>query len=407
MGIVKPAFQFATAMSTASIAARIEAFASAEVAIILAPVVAALAVAPGVVCSQPDPGDPGIQQSDLEDLVQFADFQAHQAASAKVGQWWMHLMWSTWCDCASGTVLPPDTTTPLPPALLSPGLPSGGPTSPCWDVQHSDNIAPMPATTKLDWTARYLGQTPATTVNDGSGGVTTAYHIPPGVTSIFVSSFVHPGSWSIAVPGTLSFWNATANPLTSIELWNNQQTDWSPQQNPLLPSGSTYWRLDQVNHNAVPVTVEAHISYFCAGQNPGGIDVPCCPPDPLLDQRLTSIEQMLQLLANQLLTGNASLVPTAVHSNLSGSGSVILTRADAAIRVRVTSSLGSWPNNPGSPNYYFSLGFITSYENGSPLKGWRLVYSDQTFPLAAYSDQVGYTLPPGVTVDIIELIAGP
>jgi len=76
-------------------------------------------------------------------------------------------------------------------------------------------------------------------------------------------------------------------------------------------------------------------------------------------------------------------------------------------RVEVTSPLASWPHNPGSPNYYISLGFITSIAAGSPLKGWRLVYGSQTFPIMSYADQIGYTLPASVSIDLVELLPAP
>jgi hypothetical protein len=91
---------------------------------------------------------------------------------------------------------------------------------------------------------------------------------------------------------------------------------------------------------------------------------------------------------------------------VTGDGTLTLVASCAAVRVHVTTDLSTWPNHPGSPNYYLSMGFITSIAAGSPLKGWRLVYGSQTFPIAAYADQIGYTLPPGITATVTELLPG-
>jgi hypothetical protein len=165
---------------------------------------------------------------------------------------------------------------------------------------------------------------------------------------------------------------------------------------------------DYVFPNGNPVfyngTFEASHTLFCG---PGGATnpvVPCCPPDPLLDARLSQILQYEKIIVQLLGAPLHSHVDGTRHANLIGSGSITLVDSVDAIRVEVTSSLTGWPNNPGDPNYYFSLGFITSIAAGSPLKGWRLVYSAQTFPIVSYADQIGYTLPPGVQVAIVELI---
>lgn len=71
--------------------------------------------------------------------------------------------------------------------------------------------------------------------------------------------------------------------------------------------------------------------------------------------------------------------------------------------MEVNNPLTSWPNNPGTPNYYFSLGFATPFAGGTPLKGQRLVYNHQVFSWPTYTDAIGYTLYPDVNIDLIEL----
>jgi hypothetical protein len=146
---------------------------------------------------------------------------------------------------------------------------------------------------------------------------------------------------------------------------------------------------------------------YCGTDNPLTVVTPCCPPDPTLEQRLAYLIQLAH--ANIALTGQSlrGHVDGTRHSGLSGSGTVTLVDGVLAVRVEIKTGLSSLQLNPGSPNYYFSAGFITPIAAGSPLKGARLVYSAQTYPVPSYTDQIGFTLPPGVTVDIVELLPAP
>jgi hypothetical protein len=152
------------------------------------------------------------------------------------------------------------------------------------------------------------------------------------------------------------------------------------------------------------VTFDAHLEFFCGTNTPTTPVVPCCPPDPSLDIRLRRIEQLEQIIINLLGTPLHHHTDGTRHANLRGAGSILLVDSVDAIRVEVTTDITNWPHNPGDPNYYLSMGFITSIAAGSPLKGWRLVYGAQTYPIVVYADQIGFTLPDGITIDIVELI---
>jgi hypothetical protein len=149
-------------------------------------------------------------------------------------------------------------------------------------------------------------------------------------------------------------------------------------------------------------TATGQMIFYCTGQSPTAPEVPCCPPDPSLDARLTYLTNLVVQLAGMLQAPVDALVDGAIHGPFSGTGSVLLNAECAAVRVDVLTDLSLWPKNPGTPTYYFSLGFITSYAEATPLKGWRLVYSSQSFPVHTYADMIGWTLPDGVQIRITE-----
>jgi hypothetical protein len=174
-----------------------------------------------------------------------------------------------------------------------------------------------------------------------------------------------------------------------------------------IPAGTTSWACISNNADSVAHSFSVEISFFCSGQQPTGVATPCCPPDPSVDIRLRSIQNMLEYVMDHLPSSASSTISVGTqHPAVTGDGTLTLVASCAAVRVHVTTDLSTWPNHPGSPNYYLSMGFITSIAAGSPLKGWRLVYGSQTFPIAAYADQIGYTLPPGITATVTELLPG-
>jgi hypothetical protein len=404
---MKPGYERTVYMGMPAIEALVATYGTPAAAVIMAPVIGAITYDLLHVCNSGDPGDPGLGPPDFVDAVDTSNIIAMGAAWRKIQQWFVHVMWPVWCNCADGTIPPPATSLPLPPATVNPGLP-GGTTGPnCWDA----NGTKAWDTTTGWWFGHLLPQL-GSPPQYGTDSYAPQLLPTPKPTSVqWTLHCDSAGNNALGFASWIQFWDVNGTILTNDSWTDGGQPVGSPPRTHWMniPAAAAYLLV-----SGVPVGVgnptnvaQGHVTLFCGGQTPSTPNTPCCPPDPLLDQRLTTIVGMLQQLANQVLVGNAGLVDADRHSGLSGSGTVTLRNACAAVRVEVTSNLGGWPNNPGSPNYYFSLGFITSVAVGAPLKGWRLVYSRQTFPLEAYADQVGYTLPPGVVVDLVEQLAGP
>jgi hypothetical protein len=144
-----------------------------------------------------------------------------------------------------------------------------------------------------------------------------------------------------------------------------------------------------------------NITFYCDG--PPRPQQPCCPPDETSQQLLFQIWSTVQeILAD--LGGKRPFVDSTVHAGLTGTGAVAISPSAAAIRVDITARGDPWPDNPGTPDFLFSIGFITPFAVGTPLRGSRLVYDHQIFQYPSYTDQIGYTLPAGVTISIVELV---
>jgi len=392
------------AVSSASLSGLIALLESPLAALVVGALVAGKVYDLQTLCGSPDPGDPGLTDADFAAASDYFNVVAVGQAGLKINQWVDHMLWPLMCNCTDGTVPPASTTAPLPAVGLNPGLPGGvnGPT--CWDQN-----ATIAQNGQFRWSWNRLfplnGDMPG-----WSGPGPAPQRLPtPLPTSVYWTGTRH------STGGSLAHWNATmqfhdaAGAL--IGAYSQFIGDTPPETvvtfGGAVPTNGAYcdvW-MNTINTTSFQTDLaQGHIQLFCGGNTPSSPQVPCCPPDPSLDARLYRIEQYEQIIIKLLGTAFVSHVDGTRHSGLTGSGSIVLVDSVDAVRVEITSSLDGWPSNPGVPTYYFSLGFITSIAAESPLKGWRLVYGSQTFPIVSYADQIGYTLPPGVSIDLVELL---
>ena len=407
LGVVKPGFGRATVVTAAAAEALVAEFLSPAAAIVMAPIIAAASYDLLNLCAAGDPGDPVLTAGDFVDAL--ANLNVIQAGAAwdRIHQWFVHMMWPTWCDCSNG-VIPPAPTTAVPPAPnVNPGLPAGPVGRSCWDV-----------------TRTFLTE---------SGQFTYFNALAPKTSDLgaFYPAGEQPQLLATPIPTSLDLSVTTSNLANSTDLWatdveyvdntgaviggfgafspslsGNRTYTFPTQTIPAAAKGLLMLGAGPIPHQS-QFSYTVHLQLYCGTDGPLTPVTPCCPPDPLLEQRLGYLIQLAH--ANIALTGQSlkGHVDGTRHAALSGSGTVTLVDSVLAIRVEIKTGLSSLQLNPGSPNYYFSAGFVTPIAAGSPLKGARLVYAAQTYPVPSYTDQVGFTLPPGVSVDIIELLPAP
>jgi hypothetical protein len=406
-GVIKPGMDTLTVVGGAALTAAAGAFASPYAAVVIAGILAGTAFDLVKLCTAPDPGDPVLTATDFEHALIISTWEEQQAATARINQWIQHMLWPVYCNCADGTLPPASTSAPLPTTGINTGLPGGTAGATCWDANATINY-----NGNFQWWFNdYL---PPGTDAPGwpAGSGPPPNHLPtPLPTSITFSGTAHSSvTGNQFYNAAIYFRDAAGIIITSGSIIGTQTDCNVPfSLNGAVPTNAAYITpvINSVNNTTPNPTATGRIQLFCGSNTSTTPVVPCCPTDPLLDIRLRRIEQLEEIIIKLLGHGGGGHVDGTRHANLTGSGTVTLVDGIDAIRVEVRSSLAGWPNNPGSPNYYFSLGFVTSIAAGSPLKGWRLVYGSQTFPIVTYADQVGYTLPPGVTIDLVELLPAP
>jgi hypothetical protein len=93
------------------------------------------------------------------------------------------------------------------------------------------------------------------------------------------------------------------------------------------------------------------------------------------------------------------------HVGLAGSGVVLTQPATRSLRVTVTTFPADVQTDPGSPEYFFNLGFVTINDADGFVRSQRLVFEHQTYPCRASTTGFGYTLRGGTVINVEELQA--
>ena len=359
----------------------------------------------GQLCGEGDPGDPGMTLTDWTNAINYAEPQLNIPAVKKARQWFVHAMFPVWCDCSDGSSPPPNSTIAPPTNSPPPGTPSAPVGGGCWNATQTS--LPIPN----GWDESYMNVFPVipTPVQKTPPPNAIQTPLPSGFTVTVQAG--NEGSTPIGVSGNINLFTSGGVLIgASSPNWQNVAPGTSyTTPYTTIPTNAAAWNMALYNSlgggalstNTATIT----LTIYCQGQSPTTLQAPCCPPDPSVDLRLGALfDMMQQLLSLQALKG--AYQPTITHAGLSGDGTITINPASSAIRVDITSDLSHWPNNPQTPTYFYSLGFITPYAVGTPLKGSRVVYNHQTFTWPSYTDQIGYALAAGVTANIVELTQG-
>lgn len=401
----------AIGLSSLAVEAFLDGLGFPDFASFVATSIASMAASIDVVayCGTDPPSDPGLTAGDIADALNFGDAATNLPALQKVSQWFLSRYWYQICTCTT-------TTTPTPPALsdpgpvsTSPGLPSSGPGSFCWDVTISDTVAS--GTVPIDYTASAFPAGPTITVSPWTTGApTTAVAIPAGITQAILTTNAPPvagGNAGLSLTyliynssGTLiDLYTAAADP-TGAGLTNHVAE-------PIFGSAGAYWSLQaQGNTNGVACSFQTEIQFYCPGTGPTTLQMACCPPNPLQDNSNQQILSLLMQIWEALPVRVPSYAAGVAYTGLSGSGSQALTSTCIAIRIDVTTIPTIIGVDSGEPDYYFDMGFISPLTNEGPEAGVRLTYATQVIPLGDAVVAADYTLLNGTIVTITELQAG-
>jgi len=400
--VPKPGVAASVSTSVSSLAAAIGTAIAGVPGEILLTIIAGQQFNVSAMCAAGDPGDVTLTPQDLLDASIDTFAPAGVAATQKIKQWFTHLIFPVWCQCSDGTHPPASVVTKPPAETSNPNMLPGPMGANCWNA--STRVPPNQSESQWVWTMIVppLAPMPNPPAPQNLPPITLPLPLP---VSVEFRQTVYSDMGVGTHDCNVNFWDASGLYISTGQIISaSAATDQRLIVRGPVPANARYmatygaWQ----GSGTLSGTATGEMILYCTGQSPSAPEVPCCPPDPSLDARLTYLTNLVMQLAGMLQPAVDNLVDGAAHGPFSGTGSVLLEAECAAVRVDVLSDLSTWPKNPGTPNYFWSLGFITSYAETNPLKGWRLVYSSQTFPLQPYTDMIGWTLPDGVQIRITE-----
>jgi hypothetical protein len=415
-GDSRPNPQIGTLVSftSSAIEAFLAKYVSRSIAQAMAVVIVGTTYEASVLCASDPPPDPGLTMDDVLHILSPKDPLNFFPAVQRVQDWFTRIFWCAACQCVDGTR--PNCGTPSAPSGLdvNPQLPSGTVGNECWDA--SAAFVSPPATNtptdSVDMNSLLPGNTLVSVTPWHGGGLAHAKPLPATPHQILVGT-VGQGS-GVGPTGYLAFFNASG----TLAAQAVPVIDFSspPYDNPQtiipfeVPANSASWQFELVstfraggNSQLVNWTVTPDLSYTCTA-SPNTPSTPCCPPDPLLEQKLEEILQLLAQLHLSPPSGPSSWTDGQRHPNLSNAGTVTLAGSPIGVRAEMRVPPTGVQIDPGSPTFYWDAGFITPIAVGSPLRGGRLVFNPQSYTLPDFTDQIGYTLKHGTVIDLVELL---
>jgi len=364
-------------------------------------------------CPSDPPPMPVFDLNDLRTFTSGALSPYFLSTSAKMGDLLRNWAWPMYCECVDGSP-PLQVAPPLPPQGSSYGsyTPNRACASGGWAGNAPlGNAEPAPSNTGVNVGYRLLPTDGTTRVFTAAGSTYTGYKLLTGVTR---------AEWTRKAA-------EAANPTTAVgpnieirewtdtnTLINTHNLDWvppTPQDSGSFSIGTTA-RWLTAYAGAEPILgafddiidplVTCNIQWYCGGTSDTLSN--CCPPDPAIALTLNNLVEIVTNIQNQLAGGVKGYVDGVRHANCSGTGSFPLVGDARAVRVETHPPGPPVIVVPGTPSHYFDMGFITPYILQSPLRSTRLTFNPMVIELPRFTDQVGYTLLNGITVDIVELV---
>jgi hypothetical protein len=377
-------------------------------------------------CTTDPPAMPTLTLGNYEDIAgvngTLAQLQAVEVFQQAVG----NLLWPQLCECTS-TTTPAAPSWPTPPSGLPNVNPTGTNTNPaCYNQSLTYTVPAGTSSLVYPDLTQSLLPTTGTPVTGNNGVVGSfaglsmnAYTIPASVTSITIQWNVTACDSSIPDSSkmiyAINWFDNAGNHLGGQSIAQNLCTGPYPITESFHP-GDTIWPLNAARwslygrettppNTAHPQTTQFQMQAFCGGASG---TAGCCPPDPNTTAQLTQAISLLQSIYQSLPTPVTSYATGTAHAGLSGNGPLTLSAAPLAVRVDITTDAATLGEDFGSPVYLFDRGYIVPIVNSAPVSGaTRLVFNPQMYVLPALTEQIGYSLAPGVVITITELTAGP
>jgi hypothetical protein len=405
----KPGFNANVVLTGAAIEAALVLFGVPEVAAILGPIIGPTVFELTTFCATDPPPDPVLTGADILAATNFTDPGAAITAQNRIRQWFESRYWYQVCECTSTTT--PTAPAPSNPGPIStnPGIPTATTGAQCWNATQ-DWVYSGPFLLKQD---NVLLWNDGQSIHNNSGA--RDLMVPPPAQTRFTGTYNPSGaSQSDNVFIQIDWFDSGGSVIRTDKtgLTDSPPKHLSRSLTVTPPSGAVRVQYG-AGSTGFPGTsptgsITLQVEVWCDGQSPTNPNAPCCPPDPNVERQLDQIYGLLVAIFQSLPAPITSYADGTAHTGLTGNGTLTLVDSPLAIRINITTDNAHLGVDDGSPDFLFSRGYLVPIVNSAPIRGEaRLVYNPQMMPLPALTEQVGYSLAPGVTVSVTELTAGP
>lgn len=352
------------------------------------PGIALVSLAPltaSVFCATDPPAAPTFTTAEASALTQLTIGPDLSSGLTKLATLLTHWAWYELCTCTSGAVVAPGAI-PGPPAgtpTSTPSLPTN--TGPC----ASSTTSVVPFTSGQSLFVAFPGL-----IGGNLTGCNVAFTItvptPPG--PLLTATITHE-SWQTGTNVVIQ--------TTTFVLNQSSQTHFFS-----LAPGTDQVRVKITASAAAGTTsIMSVVDVYCNNALPGGTASPCCPPDPATQSQLSAILAMVELLQRQLAPF-AYLAGTS-HVGLTGN-SQFAVQGILGLSVNATVLPTNVGIEAGDPNAYFGIGWVAvgtadGFQQSVPIRHVPQLIQ----PVSPDVTVIGYSLNPGVTATITELVREP
>ena len=340
-------------------------------------------------CGEEPPGNPTLDATDFLDLLDPSKIGLAVLAATKLEQLIKNYVWYSLCQCTvGGTPAPPTAPTePVGTPVINPPtyfpLPGAGP---CL-VRSTGPISPI-----LGYSI-FIPLFPIPTPGPTRLIVTITYQAVGSVHDTQLLSAFDCYNASGAALGSVAFGVSTAGTSMEVTLLTGTHSVQLRQASNQVPDSADLWT--------------TRMDFYCDGTDPNTPYDPCCPPDPALVLAIKRLELLVQLVQRQAVP--FAYVPGDLHTGISGAGELAVTGLIGA-RVTITATYPSTIGSAaGNPERLFGAGYVQwGSADGFTARVWLDQADTLTFPPAAGAyTRLAYSLPPGVVVEIEELVREP
>lgn len=357
-------------------------------------------------CTSDPPAQPTFTATDLTNCLGGLLNPNCPTTLAKVTDLINNYLWFQFCQCDAGAQ--PVLAIPTPPAGIT--VPSNGPQGSCFSATWTGQVQQETTPTSLRPTATSVtppGPTSTKTFGSGQSVVATDVGLN-AITSLRVTGTItYPSTGTKAVDLEVNCFGNTgtfiSNPFLVAPLTAGATVP--IDLTIAVPTGTRFIGLEwaQVDEPH-PATSNAVFQWSCAGQA-SGVASPCVT-DPALLSLLQQINQMLTLVQRQI--SPFGYIASTVHTGLTGFGQLAVSGL-IGVKVTPTTTPPGSGLIAGDPD---SL-WLDSWIRWGNADGWtdrKFLTSAPYISLPELAGQftlVGYTLAPGLTVSITELVREP